>query len=96
MYVIANWIHLQVREYITALVFLTVWGKTASHTAMRAFIVDEPSAWIEIWSYLLLGNSHVILHVRENCGFNEEPFQAQSFASTLQLGSFLDSTLDIF
>lgn len=44
--------------------------------------------------YLLFGDAHLIPHVRENCGLNEEPFQAQSFASTLQLGSFTDATLD--
>lgn len=44
--------------------------------------------------YLLSGDAHVIPHIRENSGFNEEPFQAQSFAATLQLGSFADATLD--
>lgn len=44
--------------------------------------------------YLLPGDAHVVLHVRENSGLNEEPFQAQSFASTLQLGSFADAALD--
>lgn len=44
--------------------------------------------------YLLSGDAHVIPHIRENGGLNEEPFQAQSFASTLQLGSFTDATLD--
>lgn len=44
--------------------------------------------------YLLSGDAHVIPHIRENSGLNEEPFQAQSFASTLQLGSFTDATLD--
>lgn len=45
-------------------------------------------------SYLFPGNAHVVCHVRENCGLNEEPFQAQSFASTLQVGPFTDATLD--
>lgn len=44
--------------------------------------------------YLLSGDAHVVPHVRENSGLNEEPFQAQSFASTLQLGSFADAALD--
>ena len=47
-----------------------------------------------IASYLLSGDAHVIPHIRENSGLNEEPFQAQSFASALQLGSFTDATLD--
>ena len=45
-------------------------------------------------SYLLSGDAHVIPHIRENSGLNEEPFQAQSFASTLHLGSFTDAALD--
>lgn len=48
------------------------------------------------WSstHLLSGNAHVVPHVRENSGLDEEPLQAQSFASTLQLGSFADAALD--
>lgn len=45
--------------------------------------------------YLLSSDAHVIPHVREYSGLNEEPFHAQSFASTLQLGSFTDAALDI-
>lgn len=48
------------------------------------------------WSstHLLSGDAHVVPHVRENSGLNKETFQAQSFASTLQLGSFADAALD--
>lgn len=45
-------------------------------------------------TYLLSGDAHVVPHIRENSGLNEEPFQAQSFAATLQLGSFADAALD--
>lgn len=44
--------------------------------------------------YLFSGNAHVISDVREDCRLNEEPFQAQSFASTLQLGPFGNADLD--
>lgn len=47
-------------------------------------------------SYLLSGNAHVVRHVGENRRLNEEALQAQSFASTLQLGSFTDAALDVF
>lgn len=46
-------------------------------------------------THLLSGKAHVIPHVGENSGFDEEPLQAQSFASTLQLGSFADAALDV-
>lgn len=45
-------------------------------------------------SYLLSGDAHVVRHVGENRWLNEEALQAQSFASTLQLGSFTDAALD--
>lgn len=45
-------------------------------------------------THLLSGKAHVVPHVRENSGLNEEALQAQSFASTLQLGSFADAALD--
>lgn len=45
-------------------------------------------------SYLLSGDAHVILHIRENSGLNEEPFRVHSFASTLHLGPFTDAALD--
>lgn len=48
----------------------------------------------DITTHLLSGNAHVVPHVRENSGLNEEALQAQSFASTLQLGSFADAALD--
>lgn len=44
--------------------------------------------------YLFSGNAHVISDVREDRRLNEEPFQAQSFASTLQLGPFGNAALD--
>lgn len=45
--------------------------------------------------YLLPCDAHVIPHIGENRGLNEKAFQAQSFASTLQLGSFADAALDV-
>lgn len=48
-----------------------------------------------IWSlYLLSGDAHVICHIWENGGLNEEAFHTQSFAATLQLGAFTDAALD--
>lgn len=91
MYIIADWIHLQV-----ILDFLQSDSYLLLTLLCMYFLLIGWTAWIEIRSYLLLGDSHVIPHIRENRGLNEEPFQAQSFASTLQLSSFLDSTLDIF
>lgn len=45
-------------------------------------------------TYLLSGDAHVVPHVGEDSGLEEEAFHTQSFASTLQLGSFTDATLD--
>lgn len=47
-----------------------------------------------LFRYLLSGDAHVVPHVGEDSRLNEEALQAQSFASTLQLGSFADAALD--
>lgn len=45
-------------------------------------------------SHLLSSDAHVVRHVGENGGLDEEALRAQSFAPTLQLGSFTDAALD--
>lgn len=62
-----------------------------SYSCFRCAGVPNPSSSS---SYLLSGDQHVIPHIRENSGLNKEPFQAQSFASTLHLGPFTDAALD--
>lgn len=68
-------------------------SSTAFHVGIHALVALDQNPR-SLSPYLLSGDAHVIPHVRENSGLNEEPFQAQSFASTLQLGSFTDAALD--
>lgn len=73
----------------------TTFSTTVFLTGIHALdVLELTKSLFFIALYLLSGDAHVIPHIRENSGLNEEPFQAQGFASALQLGSFTDATLD--
>lgn len=45
-------------------------------------------------AYLLLGNAHVVLYIREHCWLYKEAFRRRSFTATLQFSSLSDAALN--